>query len=402
MAELISKEQFLIKQPSFPEETVTDGYYHRLANLLAESMIKRKILEDWPKEVIARSALCVTGYIQDVICDSGLWRSFIESHRRMYGKWLPFYEIGEEYVPHELNYEDVRFLLWYSLCMNYEDRRVWNPLDERIEKGAALWYEMLDQIYEEAPEPVDYFTWKGLEMNNPEEFDHIMHFGHWLYIHSYLMSPAFALTLGEILSRPGMKDSDNFIEVQNAIQEAMGNVPTGPLAFFLQEWLYLILENKKISVDEMVSGREEHPIYSKFISATGGSIIKFLENYEAFNDFVIEHLGWTAGEHHLPSLMDAENIVLMVNRYKGMLLARDICKCICLPDNPLYDKTYARDHAIELLTVRGRCPGDLLRYLFDNDALPDARFPDSEDYEAVHLNRDFISRCYLQQYYTGD
>lgn len=92
----------------------------------------------------------------------------------------------------------------------------------------------------------------------------------------------------------------------------------------------------------------------------------------------------------------------MVSRDKGMLVAVDIARCISHPSNPIYDKEYARHHAIELLTERGRCPGDLLRYVCSNGWLPDAVFPGSDDHRLVADNWDFISRCYLQQYYRGD
>lgn len=97
-----------------------------------------------------------------------------------------------------------------------------------------------------------------------------------------------------------------------------------------------------------------------------------------------------------------KDYILMVDRAKGMLLAHDIARCIAAPGNSLYDKVYAQEHAMELLTERGRCPGDLLRYVCQNGWLPDAVFPESDDRKLVADNWDFISRCYLQQYYRGD
>ncbi|MDE6841912.1 MAG: DUF3843 family protein, partial [Muribaculaceae bacterium] len=72
--------------------------------------------------------------------------------------------------------------------------------------------------------------------------------------------------------------------------------------------------------------------------------------------------------------------------------------------------SYARTHAIDLLTERGRCPHDLLERIWHEGWLPDAVFPgdypDEESRVAAHSlvteNHDFIARCYLQQYYRGD
>ncbi|MDE5552772.1 MAG: DUF3843 family protein [Muribaculaceae bacterium] len=405
MKELISEQQFLVRQPSYPKITPTTGYYHHLANLMANACIERGILKDWPEAIIARTVLALVGYFQDIMTDSGIWRSFIECHRAKYGRWLPFYETGEDYIPHELNREDVKFMVWYTLCMNYETRRVTDPLHPEIARAADLWFSMLDKIYDDAPAPEGFYIWQGLELNNPEEENEVIGFSHWLFMHCYLLTPAFAVTLGQILSQPGLKDTKDTTKLQSALEEAMGEVPTGPLAFYLREWLYTILSGNPVTGVTPQPENEignDNPTYVKFMQATGGERIKFIKGYEELNQFFIEALGWEAGVEHLPAMKEYRDFVLLVNRTKGMLLAHDICRCIYMQSNPMYDPEYARHHAIELLTVRGCCPADLLHYLWEHDALPDTYFPDSENHELVENNRDFIARCYLQQYYRGD
>ena len=120
------------------------------------------------------------------------------------------------------------------------------------------------------------------------------------------------------------------------------------------------------------------------------------------NRFFIEALGWAPGQEHLVQMKGERDFILMVDREKGMLLARNIARCVAAPENPMYDKKYASAHAMELLTERGCCPADLLHFIFKNDWLPDAVFPGTDDHELVKKNRDFIARCYLQQYYRGD
>ena len=130
--------------------------------------------------------------------------------------------------------------------------------------------------------------------------------------------------------------------------------------------------------------------------------MKFIKGYDAFNDFLIESLGWKPGEEHLVQLKDCRDFALMANPKKGLLVAPDVCRCIKAPSNPYYDHDFAATHAIDLLTVRGACPHDLLAYVCENGWLPDARFPDSDDTDLVRRFHDFISRCYLQLYYRGD
>ena len=403
----ISKEQFLLRQPAYPQLTLTDPYYYDVANRLARIIRDGKWLDEWPEGCLDRVALGLTGYLQDILTDSGIWRSFIERNRTLYGRWLPFYTTGETYIPHELNEEDVRFLVWYTLCMTYEERRVWNPEDEHIAQAAQALHAELDRIYEDpdAPVPEDYHISKGLELNNPAETDDVFRFGNWLFMHCYLMTPAYALTLAEMMEEQRRGGKEDMEELKRKLEESMMEDPTGPLALYLREWLFLIIEGKMPPLPkherEAADVPGAHPYYTKFVAATGGERLRFFHTYDELNRFFIDALGWAEGEN-LAQLKPFSDFVLMVHPKKGMLAAREVAKCIKLPQNPCYDEAFAKEHAIDLLTMRGLCPGDLLQYVLEHKALPDARFPGTDDYRLVEENADFIARCYLQKYYRGD
>lgn len=399
---MISMQQFLLRQPSAPEKTATDEYYLDLANRIAEAAREKRLFPSYPEKVIERAAVAVIGYYQDVICDAGIWRSFITECRRLYGYTVPFYGEGDAYIDFELNKSDVRFMVWYALSMNYEDRRVCNPFDKELLDGADAWWEILEEVYDESPLPVDYRMTHELEIRSKEDSEAIYKLGNWLFMHCYLMTPAYAMTLSEIVSQIDISNEGNMTLLQERMEQSMGEDPTGPLALYLREWLYLIVEGKLPAVRK--SGETaEHKYYTAFTKATGGEIIRFFSTYEEMNRFFISALGWADNEEHLPQVKGSHDFVLMVNREKGMLMARDIARCISYPGNTLYDKEYGRLHAMELLTERGCCPGDLLRYICENGWLPDASFPGSDgDTETVTRNWDFIARCFLQQYYRGD
>lgn len=400
MENLISKQDFLSRQPNYPQVTETDPYYWELANKIAEKGSESELYKLLPKAVVKRMALCITGYIQDVVSDAGIWRSFVEANRKLYGWAVPFHDLSEEYVDYELNREDIRFLVWYVLAMSYEEMRDIYPHDPRLLELADSWHEYLESVYEEVPVPESYNISRGLDFNDPEDSKAIYRLGQWLFLHCYLLTPAFSMTMGEIMSDPELRKEENLPMLHERLDKSMMEDPTGPLALFTSEWLYLILNGKLLSHNE--GKGEPHPYYKKFTEATGGKKIEFFDTYEKLNRFFIEKLGWEEGEEHLPMMKGERDFVLMVNKDKGMLAARNVAKCIASPDNPFYDKRYAQAHAFDLLSVRGLCPGDLLRMLFENDWLPDARFPDTDDYYLVRENRDFIARCYLQQYYVGD
>lgn len=404
MEEKISFRQFELRQPPYKREESEEQYYFILANRLNNLAIGCGLLKDWDEQVVARASMGITGYFQDILADCGLWRSFIDMNRHLYNRTLPFFEIGDNYIDYELNFEDVRFLLWYSLALNSEDNRFISPLDKNIERVARKWYEELESVYNEAPIPISYQMGKGLELTVPEERMQVYQFGSWVFMYSYLMSPAYSMTMLEMMNEPVMR-SQNIEAIEQRIEQSMIEDPTGPLALFLGEWLSIILEGKFPKETRTEKTEEEkalNPTYTKFIEATGGSIIKFIGDYNELNNFFVEKLGWAKGEEHLPQMKNSTGFVLLVSPEKGMLLAKEIAPYISHPENPYYNKEHALKHAIELLTIRGKCPADLLKYLGNGGYLPDAHFDGSDDFMLVKENFDFISRCYLQLYYRGD
>lgn len=399
---LISKRQFEIRQPSYRNKAEEEDFFLKLANTLARKVVYNNMLPDWPESVICRAAMCVTGYFQDILADTGLWRAFIKMNRHLYGIPVPFYKIKDTYIDYELNPEDVRFMTWYSLALNYEDMRIIDPFDSAIIQVADQWYDILEDNYEDAPVPESYKISHGIDLKDNADQTRVFDLCEWMFMYSYLMSPAYSLTLMNIMQEPDMVNADAE-KLTVRINQSMAEDPTGPLALYLNEWLQLIIDDKIPSEN---SRQEDnvglHKYYSRIISYTGGSPIVFIKGYQNLNRFFIDVLGWSEGESHLPQMQNEEDFVLLADKTKGLLLAKNIAKCIKADNNPYYNKDYAQNHAMELLTVRGMCPADLLRYIQSRDMLPDSHFRGSEDHTLVAENFDFIARCYLQLYYRGD
>ncbi len=396
----IELKDFLFRQPSYPHGDSTDNFYLGIANDLLGIISVSKIGQAVHKDVSKRVALGLTGYFQDIVADAGIWRSFVDANRKLYGYSVPFHTAGESYVDYELNPEDVRFLVWYLIAMTYEDMRDIYPLDKRLFELAEMVFGYLESQYDEAPVAESYNLARGLEFNDPDDSENIYHFGYWLFFHCYLMTPAYALSLSEIMKDPELIKTEDITKLHSRMEQAMMENPTGPLALFTTEWLRLIIEGKlSEEKGEKPVQTGNHPYYDRFMEATGGKCIRYFNDYEEMNRFFIENMGWAANEEHLPVMKEERYFVVMVNPRRGMLVARNAARCIADPENPYYDKAYAGEHAYEYLTVRGRCPADLVKYSFSRGWLPDAVFPDTDDSKLVSDNYDFIARCYLQQYY---
>ncbi len=400
--EAITLREFEIRQPYFPEKSSTSDFYLDIANKLLDEANKTEFGKSLPAGITRHLALTLTGYYQDIISDMGLWRSFINANRLLHGYTVPFHNINDDYVDYELNLEDVRFIAWYDIAMMDLERRDLYPLDKRLMEMADTLYKILDDNYNEAPVPDKYNIVQGLDLNDPDDKLNIYHLGHWLFNSSWLLTPAFALTLSTIINAPEIQADPDGPVLSTRLEEAILELPTGPLALFVNEWVYLLITGKMMRIPSPEESAAEHPYYEKFTKATGGREIAFFPDYESLNNFLISAMGWNAGEEHLPQMKKEKDFVLLVNKHKGMLLAKNIARCLKSPENPLYNKEYAETHAFELLTVRGLCPADLLTYIYANNMLPDAAFPGTHDKTIVQLHHDFIERCYLQQYYRGD
>lgn len=391
----------MLRQPREHKEP-TDGFYLSLANRLLSATEMQGLLSGWPEEALRRTVLCVIDYYQDMIADAGVWRSFVMMNQTLYGRPVPFFECGDEYVEFELNIQDVRFLIWYSLAMNVEDRRNHNPEADDILKAAEAWYAVLDEMYEEAPTPEGFKHWRELEGDKNSEDMEIYKLSNWLFLNCWLIVPAYALTLSQLFASLTDEQRKDITVIHDRIEQSMMEDPTGPLALYVGEWVNLLIKGEiPYHVKPMPSPGRIHPYYEPFTKATGGDILAFFKDYKSLNEFFIKTLGWNEGEDHLPQIKNSSDFVLMVNKEKGMLLAKNVARCIKHPSNYCYDEQYAKEHAIDLLTVRGLCPADLMKYLCDHSMIPDACFPGG-DHKTIAENWDFIARCYLQLYYRGD
>lgn len=399
MMKPISMQEFLLRQPEYPRETVTDKEYLEMACKLYAIIEKTNIGKHLHPGVTKRLALTLIGYLQDVASDAGLWRSMVDACKKLYGFSVPFHAESESYVDYELNREDIRFLVWYAISMLDESRRLTYPHSTEIIECADKCFAYLEEVYEDAPTPEGYNIARGLELHDADDAQEIFHLGNWLFLHSYLLTPAYSLTLNEIMLSVNRESKDFTREISKRLEESMMEDPTGPLALFIPEWVSLMIEGEMPKTKKIAEDAPVHPYYKKFVEATSGSDLAFFSSYEEMNAFFISALGWEPATEHLPQAKGASDYVLMVDEHKGMLMAQNVAKCIAAPGNDMYDRDYAREHSIELLCERGRCPADLLRRCISERWLPDATFPGSNDTELVKENADFIARCYLQLYY---
>lgn len=299
----------------------SDTYFVRLANRLYDTLPV-----GIPEEVRMDLSLFSAAYLEDVISGLGLWDAFVEGHYRLYGSYLPFYDLGSGYERGCINEEDVRFIIWNTVQKAMKRRPYPDPLSEEVVEQAQKFYRLLDEAYEEAPEnPLleNYFS----GFSDADEAEAKLE---WLYGCNYLIEPSVRMYSDDVTGSDRM------------------TVPVGPLALFLYEWIDLLTDGKNGAwkqVDGLYWQEPEVPaeiraknaeMYRSFVGGTEGRHIVYLSGYGQLRRFLTGVLGWPDDDDHtLPQMKSSRDFVLMAEPEKGILLARDVCSCIADPANPL-------------------------------------------------------------------
>lgn len=410
----ITAKDFMLKQPNYPQVAESDNYYMVLAGRLAKMWDNSRLLMNVDDEVRRDVVLAVTGYFQDVVADAGIWRSFSMMCNELYGRPVPFFDRPDDYIDSELNEVDIQFMVWYVIESESETHGHLSPHDPGVARLAHLFFNLLDAVYVDAPTPVEYNMAMDVDFNDEHDTEKAYDLSHWLFWNCYFLRPAATSTLRmaaakarEIINAYPDKDEaqQHLLEMNRSI---MVENTTGPLSLSIGEWMELIV-NGKMPVpntgDGEVAAGGAHRFYKQLVEATGGSRIAFVDGYDELERFVGERMGWgKSANGHLPGMKRFSNFVLLGNKQRGLLIAHDVAQYIKHPDNPMYDPQVACSEAHRIVTERGVAPIDLVKYLFENNLVPDARLPfeKGEERSLLHENWDFLARLYLQTHYRGD
>lgn len=242
-------KQFMAQQPGYPEVAITDKYYYVVAVHLCRAWDKCGVLTSLDDEVRVRVVLALIGYYQDVVADAGLWRTFTSQHEAQFGSPLPHYKRSEDYVDYELNIDDLRYLIWYTL--DYSMDNAPQPHDESIMALAHAMHVVLDYDYEHAPVPVELTMLTSLDLNDENDRMATYDLAHWFYWRSYLMQrnalDATAQAMPQaraIIEQCGEGDASPMLHDLNDRIMASRPAVVGPISMPLSQWLQLITDHE--------------------------------------------------------------------------------------------------------------------------------------------------------------
>ena len=98
------------------KEYQTDAHYAKLANLLLDDFRQLRLdFGEQTSSIMRYTAVMLANYMEDIVADSGQWRSFSALCKQMCGQTIPMYhDANAEYYPDEPSLEAVRFIVWHA------------------------------------------------------------------------------------------------------------------------------------------------------------------------------------------------------------------------------------------------------------------------------------------------
>ncbi len=245
------KEKIYIKRwldlKPYESQTPTDGYYLKLCNYVKKSIITNKqsfVLQIYlDNDEIDVLACFLTSYFEDLISETNIWNTFINVHKKLYGKFLPFYKI-DEYYKQEINLPDICFLIWYFINTVQQEKFI-APFNDFIIETSDKVMDVFENAWEYAPENEILKTFYSIDENETDFYvarnliDNIL-------FKSYLFYPDSLLDLreGEIEIIEKSKNDEHLLTFLNENRDhKLHHTYTRLLGLKGQEWVAEILGN---------------------------------------------------------------------------------------------------------------------------------------------------------------
>lgn len=232
-----------VKFHPYERSEEADRYYANLATSI-NKILNTCQLEDEEYEVDLRDiAIRLTGWFEDIISGTRIWTTFTSACKQRYGTYLPFYDLDKDYIPGEVNFEDIAFLIWHNMQSYYGDR-VLNPENPGIQAAASVIYILLAKEYETAPENEALYDALYGKPYGPEDFYRYRNALKWFHFQSYFNVYAINELTDEIdnlADEDGLddfiKDHDPAILAYGIQNDLMFSSKNNLMAFSSPEWM---------------------------------------------------------------------------------------------------------------------------------------------------------------------
>lgn len=145
-----------LKMHTYQRSSNNDQWYLALAHTILKKIDSLELFSHLNLEKKIGLAISITLYFEDTIAQAGGWYRFKEQIRRLYNREIPLYKTEvNTYMADEVNCEDIQFIMWCDLSKSNTEKTIEytipNPDSPQLKYAAELIYQILDNLFEEAP-----------------------------------------------------------------------------------------------------------------------------------------------------------------------------------------------------------------------------------------------------------
>lgn len=400
----------------YKQSTPTDLYYTNIANRIYGMLEETHLAYSFKKDDVKQISIRMAAYFEDVISGLNIWRSFLNEHKALYGKYLPFYTPDDHYYDDEVNYEDIRFLLWHYTQQYHGVNKGTFVSPDNAANGdtARLIYDLFCDEWTTAPE-----NEQMQKLFAPEtRYEDIVKYNEllqWFHYQCYLFTDSqqdLTDTVKEYWTQAEDKN-EQFIMV---IHDSLAHISKSAfLAYTAPKWLSLILPEehpdrnlfieegeKTQAFNEPASEKDQKEItdhFEKFTAAAKGKPLLYFHSKQEFLDFITNELGLDKNDAVGDDI--PRKFAVYATPTEGLQILMNGVEYIKDENNPFYDREKAKDQGISFFMIR-RCSPYLLRILEENNMLPDAQakslIGEERSKAIIHENWDFLMRYFLREY----
>lgn len=392
-----------------------DSYYTNIANRIYDILEATNLANSFEKDDVTRVCLRMAAYFEDVISGLNIYRSFITEHKRLFGKYLPFYTPNDHYYDDEVNYEDVRFLLWHYTQQYhgaYKGTFV-SPDNATNGDAAQMIYQLFCDEWTTAPENTRMQTLFGPETRY-EDKDTYMTLLNWFHYQCYLFTDSNDRLTDAVKAywqqARDNRDEQDVMKIHDLLPLTSS---TAFLSYTSAKWLSIILPtthpdheffveiaNQPEEMKEPLPEEEQEAYrlqFEAFQEASEGKLLVYVNNQQEFIDFATK-IGMNCS-NMVPS-PEARPAAIYATPEDGLCLLIQGLEYIKDENNPFYDEKKASEQAISFFMI-DRCHPYLLKELEERGMLADAQAKSligpERSKAIIHENWQFLAWYFIHE-----
>lgn len=398
----------------YTQSTPVDSYYTRIANRIYDILEATELVNSFEDDEPVQISIRLAAYFEDVISQTNIWRTFITGYKEKFGHYLPFYTVDDHYYDDEVNYEDIRFILWHFTQQyhGWKKGTFVNPDNPANEAASHLIYELFCEHWTTAPENerMQRLFSPETRYTEPEKYNELLY---WFHYSSYLFCGAKE-ELSETL-KDFLKQNPNGQQYIMSIHDSLAHIArTSFLGYRSPYWLAKLIpadhpdyemfqaegERAQQFVDPDVEAQKDkyREQYEKFQQEAGGELLLYMTSKEEFkallNKVLDKEVEEIAGDN-IP-----KEFAVYATPEEGVRVLSYGVQFIKDEKNPFYSEEKAKQQALSFFIVK-HCSLGLLKELEKRNMLPDAQTRSLNSPERgkaiIHENWEFLCQYFLKE-----